>query len=334
MRLLVQSETFTLRLRKPTASDSGQRIQILLQMAGEHALRVRYGMRASHTSAIGGASGDAKEWELLGNRSYSFYGLHITWGRPPSADAELDLDGNANRFTAAKASVAEFAVDCYGAQPCPQDGDSFATELSVAARSDPTDLRSVVTVTTVVESLLSCEHSTVQVEGDVVVSGAVRTVPQSGLFRILLQAFDVDELPINQTRQEVSFYFGGHALRFKWTRGSNKYIANVLPELTRNEGDFIVVVDAIDAWPTRCELSRLTVRIAAREKTIATQYIILGAVLGAVILALGSLLAYQIRAHQERAKRFLESFLKHEGQLTPKICWDCWVRSSLRTPPV
>ena len=65
------------------------------------------------------------------------------------------------------------------------------------------------------------------------------------------------------------------------------------------------------------------------EGTRLLQYIILSAVAAAVVLALGSLLAYQIRAHKEQFKRFIESFLKHEGMLAFKIGWDAWVRPSL-----
>ena len=59
------------------------------------------------------------------------------------------------------------------------------------------------------------------------------------------------------------------------------------------------------------------------------QYIILGGVLvGLAILALGALLGCQIRAHKDKAKLFVESFFKHEGQLVVKICWDAWVRQT------
>ena len=65
------------------------------------------------------------------------------------------------------------------------------------------------------------------------------------------------------------------------------------------------------------------------EGTRLLQYIILSAVAAAVVLALGALLAYQIRAHKEQTKRFFESFLKHEGMLAFQICWEAWVRPNL-----
>jgi hypothetical protein len=56
-----------------------------------------------------------------------------------------------------------------------------------------------------------------------------------------------------------------------------------------------------------------------------TQYIIGGAVSRVVLTLLLLLLAYQIRVHKEQAKRFFSSFIKYEGLLALKVCWDLWV---------
>jgi len=210
-----------MRLQKPSSLGSGQRIQILLHAEGEHALTVRYSMLATRTSvsgsaAFGSISNTSAAWQQLDNGTYAFYGLHILWDRPPSSDAELDLDADSSRFAAEKTFVLDFAADCHGTRPCAQDGDTFETVLSVATWSDQAELRSAVTVTAVVESMLSCEHSKVWVELD------VRSVPQSSAIRVHLKAYDVDNLPVAQTRAEVEFRFGGQALPVQWSRGSNE----------------------------------------------------------------------------------------------------------------
>ena len=46
---------------------------------------------------------------------------------------------------------------------------------------------------------------------------------------------------------------------------------------------------------------------------------------GVVLILLVLLIAYQIRVHKEQAKRFLSSFIKYEGLLAVKFCWDLWV---------
>jgi hypothetical protein len=119
-------------------------------------------------------------------------------------------------------------------------------------------------------------------------------------------------------------------------RGSNEYFADVPAELTAQPGLYDLVVTASDAWNetagqiTSCELLRFNVRIVSGVDIL---YIILGVLTGLAILALGALLAYQIRSHKDEAKQFVESFFKHEGQLAFKICWDAWVRPSPHAMP-
>ena len=88
MRMLIQSKSFTMRLQKPSSLGSGQRIQILLQAEGEHALTVRYSILATRTSGSGSAavnsiSNISEAWQQLDNGTYAFYGLQMAWDRPP-----------------------------------------------------------------------------------------------------------------------------------------------------------------------------------------------------------------------------------------------------------
>jgi hypothetical protein len=115
-------------------------------------------------------------------------------------------------------------------------------------------------------------------------------------------------------------------------RGSNEYTADVPTDPTAQPGLYALVVTASKAWNetagqmTGCELLRRNVRIVSVATTVDMQFIILGVFVGLAILALGALLGGQIRAHKDKAKLFVESFFKHEGQLAVKICWDAWVR--------
>jgi hypothetical protein len=315
MRILVQSESVTLRLQKPSTSESGHRIQVLLQAEGEHALRVGYSMCATRTSAVDGAvmapvANASKAWEQLDNTTYSFYGLHIVWDRPPSADAQLDLNANAARFAAAKAFVLDFAVDCYGAQPCAQDGDLLV--LSVVARSDSTDLSSGLTITTVVEALLSCYHSRLWVELDV--------VPISTPIRVQVSANDADNLPLTFTRAEISLAFGGRRIPMQWSRGSNEYVADVPAELTSQPGAYDLVVNASNAWngtgpATSCELLRRTIIV---KEGLSTVWLLVGASTTALLLI--SVLVVLVRRKRKQLQAVLTMLFTEAGQLVFSIC--------------
>jgi hypothetical protein len=158
-------------------------------------------------------------------------------------------------------------------------------------------------------------------------------MPLSAPIRVRLFAKDVDDMPINFTRAEIHLAFGGSSVPMQWVnRGSNEYTADVPTELTAQPGLYALVVTASKAWNetagqmTGCELLRRNVRIVSVATTVDMQFIILGVFVGLAILALGALLGGQIRAHKDKAKLFVESFFKHEGQLAVKICWDAWVR--------
>jgi hypothetical protein len=285
IRMQVQAESFTMRVQKPSILGRGRRVQTVLQAEGEHALRVGYSMRATCTSALGGAiltgvSNASKTWEQLHSTTYSFNGLRMAWDRPPSADTELDLDANATRFAATKTFVVVFTADCDGARPCTQDGDTFETVLTVAAQSDPTELRSTVIITTVVESLLSCKHSTAYVELDV--------VPRSTPIHLIVSAIDVDNLPISFTRAEIFCVFGDRSIPLQWSRGSSEYIAAVPAELTAQPGVYDLVVTIHNAWnetgpATSCELLRRRITV---EEGLSTSWILAGAA-GAAVVVIG-----------------------------------------------
>ena len=94
-------------------------------------------------------------------------------------------------------------------------------------------------------------------------------------------------------------------------------------------------VGLVDAWIEalgargQCVLLEQTVSIEASvEASLPMQYVLGAAVAGVVLILLVVLLTYQIRVHKEQAKRFFSSFIKNEGLLAMKVCWDLWVTTA------
>jgi hypothetical protein len=263
----------------------------------------------------------------LDNGTYAFYGLQMRWDRPPSSDVELDLDADSSRFAAKKIFDVDFAADCHGTQPCAQDGDTFETVLSVVTlsgqaelRSAVAELRSAVTVTAMVESKLSCEHSKVWVELDVL------RVPQSSAIRVHLKAYDVDNLPVAQTRAEVEFRFGGRALPVQWSRGSNEYIADVPTSLTDSAGQYELNVTAVSGWTLSgstavCVLFRRSITV-----TSDTKQIVLASCLVALLVLCAAVFGFMLHRNRARVREFLRSMFSLELFVVVEMCAELWVR--------
>ena len=109
----------------------------------------------------------------------------------------------------------------------------------------------------------------------------------------------------------------------------NRFVASVEPSLRNTRGSYTLRVGLADAWNEtlgargKCVLLEQTVSI--ESASLPMQYVIGGVVAGVVLILLVLLLAYQLRVHKEQAKRFLSSFIKSEGLLAAKVCWDLWV---------
>jgi hypothetical protein len=284
--------------------------------------------------AVAGALITANGSVRVDQPSMSVFGQHIEWKqRPPPATWTADLDGDRLKLEAVSRHEFTVRLACDRGEPsCAADGDVIETIVQLAATGSlSSNLHSEVRVMTQVQSLLSCLHTRARIEPD------WESMPLSTPIRVRLFAQDVDDLPINFTRAEIHLAFRDRTLPMQWRgRGSNEYVADVPAELIAQSGLFDLVVTASDAWNetagqiTSCELLRFNVRIVSG---VDIPYIILGVLAGLAILALGALLAYQIRSHQDETKRFVESFFKHEGQLAFKICWDAWVRPSPHAVP-
>jgi hypothetical protein len=193
-----------------------------------------------------------------------------------------------------------------------------------------------VTVKTTVVALVSCENTQVRItqdgralDGGVVLAGSA--------LHVHVAAKDVDGLNVTTSRAELDLRWRGMAVEFRWLRdgahGSNEYVAVLPTDLDSASGRSMLIIILIGGWSKsgralgtrgQCVLLEHTVNIEADEKA-PTQYIIGGIVSGSVLTLLLLLLAYQIRDHKEQAKRFFSSFIKYEGVLALKVCWDLWV---------
>ncbi len=161
IQMLAQTESFTLQLQKPSrvAANNSKRVEIVLQAQGESALRVGYTMHVALNRPDKEAwsrSNASLEWnyEYLENSTFSFGDFRMAFDRPPSDDAALDLDKTLQRFSATTTFLLELSADCHGEAPCVMDGDTFHVVVTGIVDT----LRSAVRITSVVESLLSCER--------------------------------------------------------------------------------------------------------------------------------------------------------------------------------
>jgi hypothetical protein len=173
-------------------------------------------------------------------------------------------------------------------QSCASDGDVITTVVKLATVGSLLNgLNSEVRVVAQVQSLVSCRHTRagVHIEPD------AESVPIASLIRVHLFAKDVDDLPISFTRAEISLGFGDHTIPMQWTRGSNRYVADVPAELAAQPGRYDLVVRANDAWDetgpaSSCELLH---RMIIVQEGLSTTWILVGAAAAAAVV-LGGLL--------------------------------------------
>jgi hypothetical protein len=175
-----------------------------------------------------------------------------------------------------------------------------------------------VRIVTTVQAAVSCERTkpTVRIVANTELDSILPAAPLS----VHLLAMDMDDQPIRFSRAELELTWDEVAVPFDWLRGRSEYSWQIPPD--RDEGEHKVVVRLKGS---NCTLLSLPVTVASDR----TQMILVGSIAGLAIVTLTGMLAYQMRAHKEHFKRFIESFLKHEGLLAFKICSDAWVRPSL-----
>jgi hypothetical protein len=82
-------------------------------------------------------------------------------------------------------------------------------------------------------------------------------------------------------------------------------------------------------WPGSLLVAPTDSEVAA---ALDLQMIVIGAVMGAVLVALLLLAIYVMRSHRLATRRILVSFMKHEGVLGVRLAWEFWVREPLSLP--
>jgi hypothetical protein len=226
---------------------------------------------------------------------------------------------------------------------CAADGDVITTVVALRSPQN-SRLQSEVRFQTTVEALASCERSKavlMQSDGPSKNASRVSASLRADAAHVFVEllVFDADGLPIRVSRplsdavwnsSRGSTSIGPPTKPLEDGGGNNRFVASIEPSLRNTRGSHTLRIGLTDAWNEalgtrgQCVLLEQTVNIEADGKA-PTQYIIGGAVSGVVLTLLLLLLAYQIRVHKETAKRFFSSFIKYEGVLALKVCWDLWV---------
>jgi hypothetical protein len=282
--------------------------------------------------------------------SVSAFGQHIEWTqRPPEAPWRAELDGNKSVYATTKRHDFTVRLQCEsGQQSCAADGDVITTVVQLRSPQN-SRLRSEVRFQTKIAALASCKRSKaalMQLDGRsenaslVQAHSSLRTDAAQVFVELLV--FDVDGIPIRLSRplsdalwnsSQGSTSIGPPTKPLEDGGTGNRFVAGVEPRLRNTPGSYTLSVGLVDAWIEelgargKCVLLEQTVSIesASLPMSDTMQYVIGGAVAGLVLILLVLLLAYQVRVHKEQAKRFLASFIKYEGLLAVKVCWDLWV---------
>ena len=230
--MLIQSQSLTQKVLKPSnAATNSSRIRIVLDARGDRQFQAPFNL--SMVRKVAGAAGSnaansSREWTSIGDPQHSLDGHHVVWEQPiPSPGAYIALNGEEGKFSATLEHAFQIGLDCRGERPCVSDGDTVETIVQFSATAQ-------VRIISEVSSLISCERSTVFVEGD------VQSVKTSTRIRLQVDVRDVDDLPVEYTRADMLFRFGTdkatQLLPVKWNRGSNRYLAEVPEDLTEKVG--------------------------------------------------------------------------------------------------
>jgi hypothetical protein len=338
--MLLQSHAILITVFKPSNSSPSS---IRVHVAGESQVSLKYSASMVHRSAAAGDGlqpNSSRTWSHLDEAQLSLDGHHLLWSaQPPNSDSEIELD-ELKGHSATKRYDFQLGLDCRGMSACVADGDTVETLVEVASALGGGDsVRSEVHITTLVQSLISCDHSQAWIEYD------LHSVPESTAFRVRLDVYDVDKLPVSHTEAAVEFRFGPQAenkflmnesplLSQRWNKGSNEYVGEASADLTANAGQYVLVVKALNGWkdggpgPGPCILLHRSIDV--RPNTF--QRIVAGCLVGVMVLALG-MLAYLLKRKQEQIKQALLSFLSFEGLLMLELCFEVWVRHFAPSAP-
>jgi hypothetical protein len=338
--LQVQSTLIVIKVEKPgNYTGMGERLLMSLQARGEKKFKASFSLQLVHSAArrCGESCVWSSGWNATSMATHQPHGLNgyfLNWTVPQSSDSLIELDPDAAR-SIFHLQVRLDAAGCGNASECIADGDSVKAVIQIAAPADASHVQSSVTLITEVEALVSCERSRIRTS---ILGDGTKIFVQSS-FTVHVFAIDVDGINVDWTRATVLITFNDRSTAVLWSPGSNKYVSEITDQLTDKPGRYNLLVTVQNAWSeasgnaSSCVLLNKTVLVqcsnGADTSDCATplQFIIVGGIVGALIVVLIPLAAYQMRAHQEQVKRFLLSFLMHECVLVAKICWEAWVRS-------
>ena len=165
------------------------------------------------------------------------------------------------------------------------------------------------------------------------VQGAETWVNHLEALEIVVVARDVDGARINRTRELIVVRIASTDRTANQTEIAqfNAIRAVYFVEVTIGQpGEHTVYIVTEAGVPVRkariwvaCVYGYAEVR-GECVQTDATRNIALGSVFGTLLLGFLGLLVYMIRAHRDRWKAFLISFLKHEGVIALKVLWEVW----------
>lgn len=207
----VQLQEVILKVHKPTIPPL--KVRILVVGQGEERFNAVYTMSMGLNNATTRSNPAANytSWHRIGERQYSLNGHHVVFSVPMASDSIFEFSRKEQMFALTKEFEMQLHLDCEDAEPCVADGDVVTTLVETGTASNPSSQRSKVSVITEVVSLIACEKSSVSVVG-----GVVDAIATEVPIRLLLEAFDVDGLPIRFNRLETDFRFGQHLLPVQW----------------------------------------------------------------------------------------------------------------------
>jgi hypothetical protein len=342
--MLLQSPAVAITVPKP--SNRTAPVQVVVRARGESRMAAVYSASMVIRSAMtgdGAQRNSSRIWSRLDEPQLSLDGHHIVWSTvPPANDSEIELNSGTKQYVATKEYAFQLGLDCRGEAACVADGDTVETVVEVYSQLAG-GVRSAVRITTLVQSLISCDHN----NSKAWIEYGLESVSTSTAMRVFLEAYDVDNLPISFNRAPVEFRFGPQlkslpqrwiyvaevpqlkSLPQRWNRGSNLYVAEVSADATENSGQYELEVIALNGSSNHgqsigpCILLHRSITVSPNKARL----ILAGCLAGAVLLTLG-MLAFLLYRNQDALKRALLSFLSFEGLLVLELCFEVWVRAS------
>ena len=301
-----------------------QKLVVHVQARGEVPLKEMYTVSMRRTGAANGEQAGIEasnhSWSSFDEARLSLDGHHIEWDElsRPSKNAVLELDASTQRFDVSREYSFIMRLNCSAGQPCVNDGDEVESTFALPAPMVLPSLRTMV-VTTTVESLVSCEHTVVALEGVELDDG---TMPASSRIGVGLLAIDVDRTPVSYTPARIELHWDGGRQIYVFTtkRGSNEYTASLPEDATKATGNYelaVVLFEGVLSNGTvvpRCDLLRRVIKIHDTDKQL-----IIAGVLAAVLLCglgLGSVYIYR---HPQHVRELIVSLITYEGVLMVEV---------------